>query len=71
MQQQVAHDCQSLRVFSHVSLSLMALTSALCVCAGLLLLLLRVLVPGDIETCQRIPVDTDVNADVDVDAMSM
>ena len=49
----------------------MALTSALCVCAGLLLLLLRVLVPGDIETCQRIPVDTDVDADVDVDAMPM
>jgi hypothetical protein len=30
-----------------------------------------VLVSGDIETCQRILVDTDVNADVDVDAMSM
>ena len=41
------------------------------VCAGLLLWLLCVLVSGDIETCQRIPVDTDVNADVDVDAMSM
>ena len=32
VQQQVARDCYSLRVFSQVSLSLMALTNALCVC---------------------------------------